>query len=122
MRSCLIIFTLSALLCTGCKEANKSEALSGPAAYSRAVPSAQQKPNPIKIHPVEHATAVLEWNGLAVYVDPVGGAQAFSAYPKPDLILITDIHGDHFNAETLEGLDTDDAKIILPQAVADQMP
>ncbi len=122
MRSYLVIFALSALSCFGCKEANKEQALSGAAVSSVTVPSAQQISNTLKIHPVEHATAVLEWKDLAIYIDPVGGAEAFSDYPEPDLILITDIHGDHFNAETLEGLNTTDAKIIVPQAVAEQMP
>ncbi|MDX1314684.1 MAG: MBL fold metallo-hydrolase, partial [Eudoraea sp.] len=52
----------------------------------------------------------------------VGGADKFKAYPKPDLILITDYHGDHLNVETLEALNTEKAKIIVPQAVADELP
>lgn len=76
----------------------------------------------IKIIPIEHATAVLEWGDITIYVDPTGGAAAFKGQKKPDLILITDIHGDHLNLETLEALDTSKAKIIVPQAVADQIP
>ena len=58
----------------------------------------------LKIYPVGHATAVLNWNETVIYIDPVGGPDAFTAYPAPDLILITDIHGDHFSLETLQGL------------------
>lgn len=76
----------------------------------------------IKIIPIEHATAVLEWGDITIYVDPTGGAAAFNGQKKPDLILITDIHGDHLNMETLEALDTSKAKIMVPQAVADQIP
>lgn len=76
----------------------------------------------IKITPIAHATAVLEWESITIYVDPVGGAAAFENHKKPDLILITDIHGDHFSLETLQALDTKDAKIIVPQAVADKLP
>lgn len=76
----------------------------------------------IKIIPIEHATAILEWNDITIYVDPVGGAPAFKGQKQPDLILITDIHGDHFSLETLETLDTSKAKIIVPQAVADKIP
>ncbi len=76
----------------------------------------------LKIVPIEHATAILEWNGVTIYVDPVGGAEAFEGQKAPDLILITDIHGDHLNVETLQALDTEKAKIIMPQAVADKMP
>ena len=76
----------------------------------------------IDINPIEHATAVLKWNELTIYVDPVGKVEKFEDYGSPDLILITDVHGDHFSLETLEGLNTEKAKIIMPQAVADQMP
>lgn len=76
----------------------------------------------IKIIPIEHATTVLEWNNITIYVDPVGGAETFKGQKQPDLILITDIHFDHLNVETLQGLNTSKAKIIVPQAVADKIP
>ena len=76
----------------------------------------------LKIIPIAHATAVLEWNDITIYVDPVGGAEAFEGQKPTDLILITDIHGDHFSLETLEALNTEKAKIIVPQAVADKIP
>ena len=75
-----------------------------------------------KVIPIEHATAVLEWKNITIYIDPVGGKKAFENQKQPDLILITDIHGDHFNLETLKELDTQKAKIMVPQAVADKIP
>ncbi len=75
-----------------------------------------------KIIPIEHATAVLELGDVTLYIDPVGGKSIFEGQKSPDLILITDIHGDHFNLETLQELDTDGVTIVLPQAVADQIP
>jgi L-ascorbate metabolism protein UlaG (beta-lactamase superfamily) len=74
------------------------------------------------VYPISHATMVLVWDGITIYVDPVGGAEAFAGYPSPDLILITDIHGDHLNIETLLAVSTDKVKIIVPQAVADKLP
>ena len=53
------------------------------------------------IHPVNHATLVMQWNGKTVYVDPVGGIKPFTDLPKPDLVLVTHIHGDHFDPKTL---------------------
>src|SRR5690606_15906665 len=76
----------------------------------------------IEITPIEHATAVLDWDGTIIYIDPVGDKEAYAAVSGPDLILITDIHGDHFSLETLQALDTQKAKIIVPQAVADKIP
>ncbi len=76
----------------------------------------------IQIIPIEHATAVLKWNDITIFIDPTGGREAFVNFQRPDLILITDIHGDHFSVETLQELDTQKAKIMVPQAVADKMP
>ena len=73
----------------------------------------------ITIQPITHATLVLQWNGKTIYIDPYGGANAFKGINAPDLILITDIHGDHTNLETLKGLDTKKATFIVPPAVAD---
>ncbi|MEM7380182.1 MAG: MBL fold metallo-hydrolase [Bacteroidota bacterium] len=86
-------------------------------------PKNVQNPTPtLKIIPIEHATVVLEWGGTTLYIDPVGGAAAFEGQKTPDLILITDIHEDHFSVETLLELNTSKAKIMLPQAAADKMP
>ncbi|MCB2109119.1 MAG: MBL fold metallo-hydrolase, partial [Rhodobacteraceae bacterium] len=50
-----------------------------------------------------------------------GGAERFADLPAPGLVLITDIHGDHLNKETLQGLDLSEAHLIAPQAVADEL-
>lgn len=73
------------------------------------------------VHPVNHATLVLGWNKHVIYVDPVGGESRFAGLPPPDLILITDIHGDHLDAATL-GAVRGDARIIAPPAVVQQLP
>lgn len=76
----------------------------------------------IKIIPIGHATAVLQWKNLTIYIDPVGGKEAFVDIAAPDLILITDVHGDHFSLKTLTELNTMNAKILMPKAVASKMP
>jgi L-ascorbate metabolism protein UlaG (beta-lactamase superfamily) len=73
------------------------------------------------VHPVNHATLVLGWNGHVIYVDPVGGADRFSGLPRPDLVLITDIHGDHLDAATLSAV-RGEASIIGAPAVVQQLP
>ena len=74
------------------------------------------------IHPINHATLALGWKNLTIYVDPVGGAARFAGLPRPDLVLITDIHGDHLNADTLKAVVTEKTKIISPTAVMKQLP
>ncbi len=81
-----------------------------------------QTESTVKIIPIEHATAILEWKNTTIYIDPVGGKEAFEGQKQPDLILITDIHGDHFSLETLQALNTEKSKIMVPAAVADKMP
>ena len=75
----------------------------------------------IKIHPIVHGTLAIEYDGLTIYVDPYGGAEGFKALSDADLILITDIHGDHLNKETLQALNTSNSHFIVPEAVAKQM-
>ena len=115
------------LLLSACKENKQQQIDSDPMTKmekpsAAPVESTEEQEVSIDVFPVEHATAVLKWNELTIYVDPVGKVEKFEDYGSPDLILITDVHGDHFSLETLEGLNTEKAKIIMPQAVADQMP
>ena len=77
---------------------------------------------PLTIHPVEHATFVMQWNGKTIVVDPIGGAAPFEAFGKPDLILITDIHGDHLSADTVAALAGSSTMIVGPSAVAEKFP
>ncbi len=76
----------------------------------------------ITVKPILHGTLVLEYQDLTIYVDPYGGADQFAGQKPADLVLITDIHGDHHNQETLDGLDLSQATIVAPQAVAEKLP
>ena len=76
----------------------------------------------LSIHPVLHSTMVLQWDEKVIYIDPYGGTERYHGLPRPDLILITDIHGDHFNLTTLDSLDLSKVTMVVPQAVAEEMP
>ena len=119
MKKVTTLLLLLTIILFGCKEEKKSNKND---AAELAQPEMEVKSSEVKIYPIEHATAVVEWNDITIYVDPVGGAEAFEGQKNPDLILITDIHGDHFSLETLQALNTSKAKIIVPQAVADEIP
>ncbi|WP_037322307.1 MBL fold metallo-hydrolase [Salegentibacter sp. Hel_I_6] len=121
------LYTLMAvvILFTGCKNEgkeaeNNSSMEKNPYGEEKNVLEADSAA--IDIHPISHATAVIDWGDHSFYIDPVGGAEAFEGQEKPDFILITDIHGDHMSVETLEGMDLDGVHIIAPQAVVDEMP
>src|SRR5690606_38964692 len=66
----------------------------------------------IVVYPVAHASFVMTVPGMVICCDPVGGAEAYSDLPPPDLILITHEHSDHFEPETLTALAGEEAKII----------
>jgi L-ascorbate metabolism protein UlaG (beta-lactamase superfamily) len=79
------------------------------------------------IHPIHHATLLMQWNGKTVYVDPVGGGQPFANLPKPDLVLVTHWHFDHFDPKTLEAIKGMTPAgslpaIVAPRTVADKIP
>lgn len=117
-RPTILLLALSVLLLSCKGKAEKELASETAETKTQATP----QPEKVEILPVSHATAVLRWGSTTIYIDPVGGAEAFAAYPAPDLILITDEHGDHYSLETLEALPTQNAKIIAPRALANQMP
>lgn len=75
----------------------------------------------IAVTPILHGSLVLGWNDLNIYVDPYGGADSFDGIRDPDLILITDIHGDHLNQETLNEIKIESADFLVPQAVYDKL-
>jgi L-ascorbate metabolism protein UlaG (beta-lactamase superfamily) len=76
------------------------------------------------IHPIHHATFLMQWNGKTMYVDPVGGAKPFADLPKPDLVLVTHIHFDHFDPKTLEAILPAEGRtdLVAPPTVAEKIP
>ena len=76
----------------------------------------------VTIIPINHATLALKWKNEVVYFDPSGDMDLFKDVEAPTIILITDIHGDHFNLATLNNLKANGVQIVAPKAVADQLP
>ena len=71
----------------------------------------------ILITPVSHASFVVKAGGVTVCVDPVGKLEDYRAFPRPDLILITDIHRDHLAPELVGALRGQDTPVVGPEAV-----
>ena len=73
------------------------------------------------IQPILHGSLVLTYKNTTIYVDPYGGSNLYKGIKPPDIVLITDIHGDHLNEKTLDSLDTSNAIFITPKAVEAQI-
>ena len=71
----------------------------------------------VKITPVMHGTVLLEIDGQTWYVDPWSKAD-YSSLPKADVILITDIHGDHMDPKAIATVRKSNTQIVAPAAVA----
>ena len=84
---------------------------------ARPVQTFTSSAGPVKITPVYHASLEIEAGGKVIIIDPAKPAN-FAGLPQADLILITDIHGDHLDPDLLKAESKADTVIIAPAAVA----
>ncbi|PKV51465.1 L-ascorbate metabolism protein UlaG (beta-lactamase superfamily) [Aquimarina sp. MAR_2010_214] len=118
-----VFITLVCLVLMNCKSHKNEDTEESNETITKTAKEIPKKPvSDIIIDPITHATTILEWNGKTIYIDPAGGAKAFKNKKLADLVLITDIHSDHMDIETLDSLDLSKAEIIAPQAVAEKLP
>lgn len=75
-----------------------------------------------RITPISHATAIIEYNGKNIYIDPVGGIKAFKNFKNADAVFITHTHGDHLSIETLNAIKSNETIFVVPQTVANELP
>lgn len=118
-----IILCAMVLLNFACADSNnkKEEAKTEDTTSIEPTEKAEMKVEEPEIQPISHASFVMEWGDKSWYNDPVGDLADYAEYGNPDVVLISDIHGDHFSVETLQALEGE-FKIITPQAVYDEMP
>jgi L-ascorbate metabolism protein UlaG (beta-lactamase superfamily) len=74
----------------------------------------------VKVHPVYHATLWLEVGSKIVWVDPWSKGKLDG--PKADVVLITDIHQDHYDEPGLAAVRKPESVIVAPKVVADKVP
>ena len=73
----------------------------------------------VTITALGHASVQIEQGSKVVIVDPVTMMADLSKAKPADLILVTDIHGDHYDPAAVAKLRKPDAPVVVPQAVAD---
>src|SRR3984885_4435480 len=70
----------------------------------------------VKITPLYHASTLIEAGGKTIYLDPAKPAK-LAGLPKADLILITDIHGDHLDPDSIQEISKAGTEILAAPAV-----
>ena len=65
-----------------------------------------------------HASVGIEWNGVHIYVDPVGEFD-WQSQPKADIVLVTHSHYDHLELSTIEQLQTPQTVVVCDKTSAD---
>jgi len=74
---------------------------------------------PIVITALGHASVQIEQGAKVVIVDPVSAQTDLSRAKRADLILVTDIHPDHFDPAAVAKLRKPGAPVVVPPAVAE---
>jgi L-ascorbate metabolism protein UlaG (beta-lactamase superfamily) len=107
MKSIAIVFASAALAMF---------AVGAQAQMERPVQTFDTSAGPVKITPVFHAAVEIEAAGKVIIIDPAKPAN-FTGLPQADLVLITDIHGDHMDPELLKTVSKDGTEVMAPPAV-----
>ncbi|HEY0964712.1 MAG TPA: MBL fold metallo-hydrolase [Candidatus Paceibacterota bacterium] len=127
MKTILIFILIAAVLVVGFFWLNDSDNAQLTATSTATTTQNQNAQNnrdteasPVAVRPISHATMALAWSGATIITDPVGETTMFQGM-IPDVILITDIHGDHLSSSTLAAI-MGSSTVIVPQAVKDALP
>jgi L-ascorbate metabolism protein UlaG (beta-lactamase superfamily) len=76
----------------------------------------------LAVAPLEHATLLFLWRGLAIYVDPTSPTVDETSLPRADVVLVTDAHYDHLDPLALEHLRKPGTVVVGSPAVAARGP
>ena len=75
----------------------------------------------IELTPMTHAHVQIEYGGKVIHVDPTGESALATAKPA-DMILVTDVHGDHMDPEAIDMINKDSTIYVAPAALAGKFP
>ena len=74
----------------------------------------------IELTPMTHAHVQVEFGGKVIHVDPTMMSNVKAGKPA-DLIIITDIHGDHMDQKAIDALKKASTIVVAPKAVAGKL-
>jgi L-ascorbate metabolism protein UlaG (beta-lactamase superfamily) len=75
----------------------------------------------IELTPMAHAHVMIEYGGKVIHIDPSAMANFAGAKPA-DLVLITDVHGDHMDPAAIDRVKKASTQYVAPPALADRFP
>jgi L-ascorbate metabolism protein UlaG (beta-lactamase superfamily) len=87
-----------------------------PATPATSAPPTSQE-GEVTITPITHASLQLEYGGKVIHVDPTSAGD-YSTAKQADLILVTDIHGDHLDPAAISRIRKKEAPALAPAAAA----
>ena len=71
----------------------------------------------VTVTPIMHASLQIEYGGKVIQVDPTSQGD-YSKAKQADLILVTDIHGDHLDPAAIQRIRKAGAPVVAPAAAA----
>ncbi|MGB7922700.1 MAG: MBL fold metallo-hydrolase [Pyrinomonadaceae bacterium] len=74
----------------------------------------------VTVTPITHASLQLEYGGKVIHVDPTSPGD-YSKAKQADLILVTDIHGDHLDPQAIARIRKAGAPVVAPAAAAEKI-
>jgi L-ascorbate metabolism protein UlaG (beta-lactamase superfamily) len=74
----------------------------------------------VEITPMTHAHVQVQFGGKVIQVDPTNMSNLTSARPA-DLIIVTDIHGDHMDQKAIDALKKPTTIVVAPKPVAGKL-
>jgi L-ascorbate metabolism protein UlaG (beta-lactamase superfamily) len=89
--------------------------MTGQASAQSTIPAGE---GPITITAIQHASVQIEHAGKVIQVDPAQGDMTKAK--QADLVLVTDIHGDHLNPDLIAKVRKTGAPVVMPDAVRAQ--
>jgi L-ascorbate metabolism protein UlaG (beta-lactamase superfamily) len=75
----------------------------------------------IELTPLAHAHVQVEFGGKVIHIDPSNQTNFANAKPA-DIVIITDIHGDHMDPPSIDRVRKQGTVYVAPEALADKFP
>ena len=75
----------------------------------------------IELTPMTHAHVQIEFGGKVIHIDPTSQSNLAAAKPA-DMIIVTDIHGDHMDPKAIDQIDKPTTIFVAPNALAGKFP